>query len=75
MIENPRTLMNAVPFVPFVIRTSDGREYRVKHPDYLAVSPNGAWLTVYADEEVGTIVNGAHLVAVEPQRSRVRPSR
>ena len=75
MIENARSLMNAEPFIPFVIKTSDGKEYRVKHPDYLAISPNREWMTVYADEEVGTILNAAHVTAVEPRPARIRGRR
>ena len=72
MIENARSLMNGEPFIPFVIKTSDGTEYRVKHPDYIAISPNAAWMTVDADEEVGTMLNAAHLVAIEPRPTRAR---
>ena len=75
MTENARAMMNAEPFIPFVIKTSDGREYRVRHPDYLAISPNGAWMTVYADEEVGTMLSAAHVVAVEPRPARTRGRR
>jgi hypothetical protein len=67
-----RKLMNAVPFRPFIVKTSDGKQYRVKHPDYVAVSPNGRYLSVYADEEIGTILRSAHIVVVEPQARRSR---
>ena len=74
MTNEVRTLMNAEPFVPFVIRTSDGRQYRVKHPDYVAISPKGGRITVYANEETGTMLSALHVVAVEemPTRSRSR---
>ena len=49
MTNEVRRLMNAEPFAPFVIRTSDGRQYRVKHPDYVAISPKGGRITVYAN--------------------------
>ena len=72
MIENTRRLMNAEPFIPFVIKTSDGKVYRVKHPDYLAISPNRRWMTVYADEDFGTMLSALHIVAVEPRPVRSR---
>ena len=31
-----RSLLYAEPFKPFVIKSSDGQQYRVKHPDYVA---------------------------------------
>ena len=41
MTDEVRKHTHAVPFVPFLIKTSDGRQYRVKHPDYVAFSPKG----------------------------------
>ena len=72
MTDEVRKLMNAEPFVPFLIKTSDGKQYRVKHPDYVAISPKGGRITVYADEEAGTMLSALHMVAVEPQVRRAR---
>ena len=72
MTDEVRKLMNAEPFVPFVIKTSDGKQYRVKHPDYVAISPKGGRITVFADEEVSTTLSALHMVAVEPQSRRSR---
>jgi len=30
-----RELLQARPFVPFVIHVADGREYRIDHPDFV----------------------------------------
>ena len=30
-----RQLLRAEPFVPFVIRMADGRDYRIEHPDFV----------------------------------------
>jgi hypothetical protein len=30
-----RELLHANPFMPFVIRTADGRDYRIDHPDFI----------------------------------------
>ena len=64
--------MHAEPFLPFMVKTSDGKQYRVKHPDYVAISPKGGRITLYADEETSTTVSALHIVAVEPQRMRAR---
>ncbi len=72
MTDEVRKLMNAEPFVPFLIKTSDGKQYRVKHPDYVAISPKGGRVTVFADEEVTTTLSALHMVAVEPQLRRSR---
>ncbi len=72
MTDEVRRLMNAEPFSPFLVKTSDGKQYRVKHRDYVAISPKGGRITVYADEETTTTLSALHIVAVEPQRSRSR---
>jgi len=30
-----RELLHTVPFQPFIIRTADGRQYQVEHPDFV----------------------------------------
>ncbi len=39
-IDEIRKLMHAQPFQPFLVRTSDGRELLVKHPDFIAFGPS-----------------------------------
>ena len=72
MTDTIRMFMNAEPFTPFLIKTSDGKQYRVRHPDYVAISPKGGRVTVYADEETGTMLTALHIVAVEPLRAKTR---
>lgn len=70
MTDSIRYFMNAEPFVRFLIKTSDGKQYRLRHPDYLAISPKGGRVTVYDTEETGAMLSTLHIVAVEPQASR-----
>ena len=72
MTDEIRKHLDAVPFVPFLIKTSDGKQYRVKHPDSVAISPKGGRGVVFADEEASTTLSALHMVAVEPQRPRAR---
>ncbi len=72
MTDEVRKRTNAVPFLPFLIKTSDGNQYRVKHPDYVAISPKGGRIVVFADEEATTTISALHIVAVEPRRGRAR---
>jgi hypothetical protein len=51
MKQRIRDLLHATPFVPFSIRTADGKEYRVNHPDFVAAgsdTPN-----IYIEEPDG----------------------
>jgi hypothetical protein len=45
-----RAVRDASPFRPFVIRMADGREFRVRHRDFLAISPTGRTMIVYPDD-------------------------
>ncbi len=44
--------LRAAPFRPFVIRTADGREYRVGHPEMVAILPNSRTCGVMTDSLV-----------------------
>ncbi|HWB60813.1 MAG TPA: hypothetical protein VG733_15055 [Chthoniobacteraceae bacterium] len=72
MTDEIRKLMHAIPFESFVVRTSDGRQYRVKHPDYVAISPRGGRVTLFDDEETTTTLTSLHIVGVEKHRARSR---
>ena len=42
MIPRIRELLHATPFMPFTIRTSDGREYVAPTADHAAINPKGS---------------------------------
>jgi hypothetical protein len=54
-IQHIRTAMHQEPFRPFSIIMSDGRSFLIKHPDFIAYSPNGRDLTIYEDENMHLI--------------------
>ena len=72
MTDEVRKLMNTEPFAPFFVKTLDGKQHRVKHPDYVAISPKGGRITLYDDEETTTTLSALHIVGVELQRARTR---
>jgi hypothetical protein len=45
-----RKLHKAEPFRPFVSRLGDGQALPVRHPEFLAYSPNSWIATVYAEQ-------------------------
>jgi hypothetical protein len=49
MIADVRERLLAAPFVPFVIRTSNGREYSVPTADHAFITPCGNRIIVVAD--------------------------
>ena len=49
-VQELRAAQHARPFHPYRIRMGDGHEYRVPHPDYVAMSPTGRLAYVFDDE-------------------------
>lgn len=64
MIPRIRELLHAVPFGPFTIRTSDGREYTIPTADHAAVHPKATRVIVFLDNGGQIEVAGLHLAAV-----------
>src|SRR6266542_3151612 len=50
MTADVRRRLERVPFVPFIIRTSDGHEYSVATVDHAKISPRGHRVVVFTDE-------------------------
>ena len=55
-------------FHPFTLRTSDGREYAVRHPEMILVAPRSLAL-VDRDGEIVTL-DALHIVAIKNLRAR-----
>jgi len=50
MIDEIRKRMLRVPFVPFLVATSDGHEYAVPTADHAFITPRGNRVVVVDDE-------------------------
>ena len=64
MIADVRQRLEKVPFVPFVIRTSDGREYSVPRVDHAFITPRGNRVVVVADDGATNVLGPLHINAV-----------
>ena len=64
MIADVRQRLEKVPFVPFVIRTSDGREYSVPTVDHAFITPRGNRVVVVADDGATNVLGPLHINAV-----------
>jgi hypothetical protein len=51
-----RRRLEPVPFVLFVIRTSDGHEYSVPTVDHVKISPRGHRVVVFTDGDATAIL-------------------
>ena len=55
-------------FKPFALRTSDGREYAVRHPELVLVAPRSVGV-LDREGEIVTL-DALHIVAVKDLRAR-----
>ena len=65
-----REFARATPFAPFVVQMTDGRRFKVEHPDYVSVSPQGSKVIVYDNHDHETHLSGLLVASVSPIRSR-----
>jgi hypothetical protein len=68
IMKNKRLLefCDADPFLPFEIRTSDGREYTIDSPHFLARSREGDVITYYTlEDDRAVTIDVKHIVSIE----------
>ena len=68
MIADVRERLERVPFVPFVIRTSDAHEYSVSTVDHAKISPRGHRVVVFRDEDATAILSPLHINSIIDSR-------
>jgi hypothetical protein len=56
MTKDIRDRLGAQPFLPFVVHTADGREYKVTTHDHAHVSPGGGRVSIWTDDETEYIL-------------------
>jgi hypothetical protein len=62
-----RERLLAAPFVPFLIRTSDGREYSVPTADHAFITPRGNRVVVVADNGATNVLGPLHINSIVDQ--------
>ena len=60
-----RQLQQARPFEAYTIHTSDRKALRVKHPDYLFISPGNHVVYVFKNETLREVVAVPNITRVE----------
>ena len=75
-IKSIRQRVSGGGFKPFAVRTSDGREYAVRHPEWVLVGPRSL-AVLDKDGEIATL-DPLHIVAIKdlpPARNGASKSR
>lgn len=65
MLYDALKLLGERPFVPFVVVTSAGKEYRVESPDHAHLTPKHTRLTIYFDDESLVSIPALHIASIE----------
>jgi hypothetical protein len=69
VIADVRKRLDRVPFVPFVIRTSDGHEYSVPTGDYAFITPRGNRVIVATDDGATAVLGPLHINSIIDQQA------
>ena len=67
-LEQIRQRVSGGGFRPFALRTSDGREYAVRHPEMVLVAPRSVGV-VDREGEIVTL-DALHIVAIKDLRAK-----
>jgi hypothetical protein len=71
--EEIRDLQRADPFEPYIIHTADGKALRVKHPDYLFITPGDHVVYVFLTESTREIVAVPNITRIEHRVAQTSP--
>jgi hypothetical protein len=64
-----RDRLEREPFVPFVIRTSDGHEYPVPSRDHAHISPRGNRVVIFLDAAPAVLLGPIHINSIVGQET------
>jgi len=70
-----RELLNAAPFVPFVIHFPDRPALFVNHPDFAMLSPSGGTMAIYRENDALSAIDVALITELQEQPPRITRKR
>ena len=65
-----RAALTLKPFRAFWIRMSDGREYRISHPEVIAIVPGDKIVIVGTDDEGFDLLDVLHITSIHHGNGR-----
>lgn len=74
-VDELRRIHRAEPFRAFTIRVVDGNEYKVVHPEFLAISATGRTAVVFTPEDEMEIIDTALIASIHQGNGKKRQSR
>jgi hypothetical protein len=64
-----RKALRSEPFKPFLIKTTGGREYMVRHPEMILLSPSGRTLALADSEDTFVVIDVLMIESLDPMRN------
>jgi hypothetical protein len=64
-IEQIRSVYQTRPFRPFVMHLVDGRQFTVRHPEFVVFSSDGRSLAVHQDDDTAAVIDPSTVVELE----------
>lgn len=72
--EQFRATLNQSPFQPFTIRMANARSFDVVHRDFVALSPSGRTVIVFASDESYGVLDQPLMSELEVHAANGRPT-
>ena len=69
MFADVRERLHKTAFAPFLIRTSDGREYSVPTVDHAFITPRGNRVVVVTDDGATNVLGPLHINSIIDQQA------
>lgn len=64
-IDDLKNVHQARPYRPFTIHLSDGRSFRVDHPEFLALSRTGRTVALFSEDDAFEIIDVMLMTSIE----------
>jgi hypothetical protein len=64
-----RNALRSEPFKPFVLKTTGGRQYPVRHPEMVLLSPSGRTLALADSEDTFVVIDVLMVESLNPMRN------
>jgi hypothetical protein len=74
-IQQLRNAYESKPFRPFAIKLADGAQFRVRSPEFLAISPGGRTVIVVTGDDDFQVVDLLLVTALEFGNGKAKPPR
>ena len=74
-VDELRKALRAEPFKPFLVRVADGREYDVRHPEFMMIAPSGKTVAVYGPDDLADFIDTLMITSLHFRNGKAKRPR